>query len=467
MEFDIAELMTHGEWLLRPSGMLRISSVADDSRQVVPGALFMAVCGERTDGHRFVVAAARAGAAAVCVERPPSAGEVAVLGRCGCGVLRVANTLTAYHGVARAHRRRMNRCTVVGVTGSAGKTSVKEMLAAVCRHVAPGRVVATEGNTNNHFGVPRNLLRITEAHRYAILELGSNQPGDIRQLAGMIEPDIGVVTSIGKAHLEKLGSVEGVAEEKAEVIRSLPVGGIAIVPKDGPGAEVLMRAAGTRKVLTFGRTPEADVATDYCGWRGAGFGFRLRWQGPGRGENPWVEWSLGGAHQARNASAAAAVAVGLGLSPDVIVGGLTRTRLPGMRATVETHGGCIWVNDAYNANPDSMRAGIDLFAEVVAAKQARDQLVVLGDMLELGAGAVSEARRVLEYARKRLPDAQLIAVGPLMKEADTGVADALYPDAEAARPAVRDAAEPGAAVLLKGSRGMGLEAILPDDDTLA
>lgn len=448
---------TDGEWLLPPMSETSVRGIKDDSRAIKPGDLFVAIRGEVADGHRFLRDAAQSGALAVCVDRDPDDATQRVLRRSHCGVLRVPDSLAAYHALAAAHRETLTACTVIGLTGSAGKTSVKEMLAAICRAaVGPDAVLATEGNTNNHFGVPRNLLRLTERHRYAIVEMGSNQPGDIAQLSRMVQPDVAVVTNIGRAHLEKLGSIKGVAEEKADIVRGLRAGGTAVLPFEGPGGTVLRRAAGERKICTFGVEAGADVRVVYAGWDGAGYRLTLNWD---ESSVP-ICWQLGGAHQATNAAASAAAALILNIPAETIGRGLRAAALPGMRAAVEQRNGILWVNDAYNANPDSMRAGLDLFAEIANAENACPLILVLGDMLELGQDAPEAHREILDYARAQFPKAHLLAVGPQMSEAAVAINGEAFETAEKAAKAVAERLLPGTAVFLKGSRRMALEKII-------
>lgn len=463
--FADIEAITGGGWLVTPPADEATHGIVDDTRVLKPGDVFVALRGTLADGHRFLRQAAQGAAAAVCVEAPPGAEVLADLRSSQCGVLQVADTLVAYHSLAAAHRRTMSHCTVVGLTGSAGKTSVKEMLAAVCRESAPGAVLATEGNTNNHFGVPRNLLRLDERHRYAIIELGTNQPGDIAQLARMVQPDAAVITNIGHAHLEKLGSLEGVAREKADILRSVKADGLAVIPVDGPQTDVLKDAAGARRVVTFGADESADVHVAYHGWNGQRFWVTFTGVGGRTDQVTEVEWRVGGVHQARNAAAACAVAGALGIPADCILRGLGKAELPGMRSRVECRDGILWFNDAYNANPESMSAGLHLFAEIAGGSKFRRRVLVLGDMLELGSYAPKAHREVLREARRAFPDARIVAVGPQMQmAADEGAADAAVADVRAAQAAIEDDLNPGTAVLLKGSRGMALERVMNGAD---
>lgn len=453
---------TGGEWLgpvPAPQTAAGVSAVLDDSRAVVPGALFVAVRGEAVDGHRFVVQAAEAGAGAVCVSQTPEPEALARLQALGCPVLQVADSLTAFQQLAREHRRTLRPLVVVGITGSSGKTSTKEMLAAVLERRYPGAVLKTEGNTNNHFGVPRNLLRLTGGHRAAVIEMGTNHPGEIAALARLAEPEIGVVSNIGAAHLEFFGNLAGVAREKGELLALTATTGIAVFHGDAAHADILRAKAGHRRVLTFGTAPANDVVVRYLGLAGSGSAFTLTWTREGVAET--VEWGLAGAHQALNAGAAAVVGWALGLSPAEIAAGLGRAALPGMRTERRLCGGVHWVNDAYNANPDSMRAGLACFLELSAAVPPADRLLVLGDMREQGDQGPAAHRDILAWARRSAPGAAIVAVGPLMTAAAASHGLPAFPDAAAAAEYVRARARPGLWVFVKGSRGLCMERILP------
>ncbi len=440
--WDDLRRITGGDWLApgpRPQSAAGVSAVCDDSRAIRPGALFMAIRGETADGHRFVAAAAAAGAGAVCVCQDPDAETLAALRSHGCPVLRVADTLAAFQRLAREHRRAMRQVVVVGITGSCGKTSTKEMLAAVLARRYPGAVLKTEGNTNNHFGVPRNLLRLEAGHRAAVIEMGTNHPGEIAALARLAEPDLGVVSNIGAAHLEYFGDLAGVAREKGDLLALTAGTGIAVLPCEAAHADILRAKAGSRRVVTFGTTPDADVVVAYEGLCGAGAAFTLSW--PREGRRVRVEWPLVGAHQALNAGAAAA--------------------LPAMRLERRTVAGVNWVNDAYNANPDSMRAGIESFLELAAAATPGDRVMVLGDMLEQGPLGQAAHRELLRWVAARADGATVVPIGALMAAAAAEIGLDAYPDAAAAAAVVRGNARPGRWIFVKGSRGLHLEALLP------
>jgi len=457
---DLAGI-TGGSWSPAPGagGPGGVTAVEDDSRKATEGALFIAIKGEFSDGHDYLLKALAAGAGALCVQRAPDAELAAALAERGAPCLCVTDTLAAFQQLARAHRLKFPDLRVVGVTGSNGKTSTKEMIAAVLERKWPGQVLKTEGNTNNHFGVPRNLLRLSQRHRAAVLEIGSNHPGEIKTLAAVAQPDLGVVCNIGRAHLEFFIDLAGVAQEKGALLAGLPPDGTAVYPIDAAHMDTLAAKAGARAHLTFGANPQADVAVEYLGPRGGEFRIRLTWRESGASRT--FAWGWGGEHQALNAGAAAAVGALVGLAPDRIVEGLRNCELPGMRMEVREHESVHWANDAYNANADSMRASLAWFRELTADAPPGARLVVLGDMLELGPNAESEHRDVLAWARDTLPDAEIVAVGQTMAAAGERCGLRTFPSAAEARPYLLEHVAPGQWVLLKASRGVGLEAVLP------
>jgi UDP-N-acetylmuramoyl-tripeptide--D-alanyl-D-alanine ligase len=409
--------------------------------------------------------AAEAGAAAVCVSQPLPEERQARLAALGCAVLQVPDTLVAFQHLARQHRRSLPALVTVAITGSCGKTSTKEMLAAVLERRFPGAVLKTEGNTNNHFGVPRNLLRLSAGDRGAVLELGTNHPGEIAALARLVEPDIAVVSNIGAAHLEFFRDLAGVAREKGDLLALTAAGGLAVFHGDAAHADVLRAKAGDRRLLTFGNGSDNDVVVSYLGPSGAGSRFALTWRR--EGQSAEVEWGLVGAHQALNAGAAAAVGGALGLAPGEVAAGLCRVKLPGMRTERRTLRGVNWVNDAYNANPDSLRAGIETFLEWSAGQPPELRLLVLGDMLEQGDRAVAVHRELIQWAQGRAPGAELLLVGCLMAEAAAGSGLRTVPDCAAAAAYLRERVVPGMWVFVKGSHGLHLEGVLPAEETTA
>jgi UDP-N-acetylmuramoyl-tripeptide--D-alanyl-D-alanine ligase len=433
-------------------------TLCTDSREPASGSIFIAFRGEKFDAHDFLDAAVAHGAAALCVERRRAA-DLPLPAH--LPVLVVEDTLAAYQRLARLHRRRFPALRIAAVTGSVGKTSVKEMLSAICRAACGGDgdgVLSTIGNTNNYFGVPQNLLRLTARHRYAVLEIGTNHHGEIAPLSRIVEPQVALINSIAPCHLEFLGSLAGVAEEKAHIFDGLAPDGVAVIPLDAPEAAILEAKAAKFKVLRFGAEAGADVRAEYRRGTLDGSEFMLDF---GSGGPFTVEWPLTGEHQARNAAAAAAAALALGIAPEVIAAGLRETKLPGMRMARSRIGSVTYVNDAYNANPESMAASL----RMLAGMGSQDQLVlVLGDMLELGEFEADGHRDTLLLARERLPAAAIIAVGPRFRAAAAAAAlpVEVCADAAAAGEALKKYRQPGRVVFLKGSRAMALEKALPE-----
>jgi len=441
--------------------------VETDTRKDLNGALFLALKGERFDGHDFVDAAAAGGAAAVCVSSEYAESRVP---RFPVPALVVPDTLKALQSIAAWHRWRFPGLKVVGITGSSGKTSVKEMIRSILVEAfGSDAVLATEGNTNNHIGLPMNLLRAVPEHRVAVLELGTNHPGEIEVLAEIAAPDIAVATSIGNAHIEFFGDLDGVAREKGTIFkeRSGPggkvVAPIAILPAECPGRSILLEYV-SGEALSFGFDDSATAKVDYESLDAttALLGLRVSAGEGARGEFD-VKWGLGGRHQASNAAAAALVAARLG-ALDAVPAGLANCELPGMRMKVEEIDGVTWINDAYNANPDSVRAAVDRVAEIA---ESRDILVVLGDMFELGSESARLHEETLEFVARRLPDADFALVGGTMSAAAGRVSDMsgrfdAYAAAEELSERFRsDPPSSGGIVFLKGSRGMGLERCVP------
>ncbi len=451
--------IARGKWLYdgHAGEEIAICGVFDDSRCVTAGSLFVAIAGEITDGHRFIESAVQRGAVAVIVQEAPGAAQLAKMREMHCSCLQVADSLAAYQRIAAWHRRQFPQLCVVAITGSCGKTSTKEMIAAIAEKHFPGGVLKTIGSTNNHFGVPRNLLRIDGTTRVAIIELGTNHPGEIANLAQMVQPDIGVVSNIGRAHLEFFHDLHGVAEEKSELLAHTNADGIVIYSHDAASAEVLERKAGTRKCITFGSTSQNDITYRYLGAADDAFAVELHWAD---GVTLPFQWRIGGEHMAANAACAAAVATALGCTREEIIDGLSQCVLPGERLEKRVIDGAVWINDAFNANPDSMRAAIDYFAQNAPADA--QQFLVLGDMLELGGCAAQSHREILDYARQKCPVAQIWTLGALMAQAaEDNAAVRVFTEKDALRTALQSQVRAGSWVLLKSSHSIGLANLIP------
>lgn len=452
-----------------------VTSVVTDSRQDCTGAFFIALSGENFDGHDYLDKAISSGAAALGVSAkfansnslPDSV-----------PVIIVDDTLIAYQTLAKNYRERMD-CTVIGVTGSSGKTSTKEILKAILVHnFGADTVLATEGNTNNHVGVPQNLLRLTAKHRYAVIEMGTNHPGEIAVLANLALPDVSVISSIGNAHIEFFGNTDGVALEKSAIFAGYPDSAgkihtpIAVFPVCGEGNSVLREQAGP-EFYTFGQAgSDADLKYEYLGGSLKGSSFRLLSGSPncnpdtasehfltGRNWSDFIQWQLQGAHQTSNAAAAALAALISGISEKNIEEAFKECMLPGMRMSISEKDDVTWINDAYNANPDSVKATLNWLAEFANQPNLK---IVLGDMLEIGESSGMFHKKVLEYAIEKLPEAEIYGVGKEMCKVIQECAVlrqkvTCYPDSTVAAEKIRVLIKPGDVIFLKGSRGIKLE----------
>lgn len=413
--------------------------VSTDSRAIRPGELFVALVGERFDGHAFVAEARGRGAAAALVSR-----QVDV----SAPQLVVEDTRLALGRLAAAWRARFT-LPVLALTGSNGKTTVKEMLASIlAAHCGgPGEVLVTEGNLNNDIGLPLMLLRLRERHRYGVFEMGMNHAGEIDYLARLAAPGVALVNNAQRAHVGLLGSVEAVARAKGEIYGGLAAGGIALVNADDAFAPYWRGLNADRRVVTFGMGEGADV-------RGRLEGGQLRLVTPT--DAFAVTLQVPGEHNARNAIAAGAAAFALDVPARAIQAGLAAyAGTPGRLERRSAANGALVIDDTYNANPDSMRAAI----LVLAACPGRRALVA-GDMGELGEGAAALHAEVGAFAKASGID-RLIAFGPLSRHA----AEAFGPGAipcerlEEAVAAAREESMSGATVLVKGSRSMRMERV--------
>ncbi|MFJ2766737.1 UDP-N-acetylmuramoyl-tripeptide--D-alanyl-D-alanine ligase [Streptomyces sp. NPDC087300] len=408
-----------------------------DSRYGEPGGLFVAMAGERVDGHDY---ADRTRATAVLGSRPTSLPTVVV------GDVPAALQTLAAHSVARLRER----LTVVAVTGSQGKTSTKDMLSVILSGAGP--TVATHGSYNNELGVPLTMLRADARTRFLALEMGARHIGDIAHLTELVAPDIAVVLNVGQAHIGEFGSRAAIARTKGELVRGLVPGGTAVLNADDPSV-VAMRALTDGPALTFGRAEHADVrVTDLILDRLGRAAFTLRTSGA----SARVALPIVGAHQALNAAAAATAGLAAGIPLITSAVALSTVALSRWRMEPRTLAcGATLLNDSYNANPDSTRAALDTLAAIAA----RRRIAVLGAMLELGAHSEAEHRAVGEYAAAR---ADLVAV---VGEAARPLADAAgeravaFTDNQAAVAWLREILTDGDVVLVKASRGARLDEV--------
>ncbi|HET8538337.1 MAG TPA: UDP-N-acetylmuramoyl-tripeptide--D-alanyl-D-alanine ligase [Anaeromyxobacter sp.] len=454
---------TGGRWTGTPPAS--VDGVSTDTRTLPAGSLFVALRGERFDGHAFLAeAAARGAAAAVVDERFAAAGGAAGAGP--AARLVVPDTLLALGAVARLHRGRF-QLPVVGVTGSNGKTTTREMIAAIL--ATRGGVLKSEGNLNNEVGVPLTLLGLEASHSAAVIEMGMSHRGEIARLAAIALPQVGVVTLAAPAHLEGLGTVDAVADAKAELYQGLPPGGIAVANADD--ARMLKRAqASGRRMITFsaakGRRGDVvvlEIASRSLAEGGQGDDGLRFVLGVGNRQLPVHIPGLLGAHNAANAAAAAAAAIALGCTDREIARGLAAVRPVGRRLRLETlASGVTLLDDCYNANPASMAAALATLAGL--AGPGRRAVAVLGDMLELGAFE-TEAHRALGAEAARSGVSALASFGPRSRvTAEAARAAGLEPfhteDVDALVRWARATLAPGDVLLVKGSRGMKLERLV-------
>jgi UDP-N-acetylmuramoyl-tripeptide--D-alanyl-D-alanine ligase len=424
---------------------VRFTGVCTDSRTLKSGDLFVALRGERYDGHDFVAKAAAAGAVAALIDRAHAQGVT-------LPVAAVDDTTVAL-GALAAHWRRQFVIPLVAVAGSNGKTTVKEMIAACLRaHFGDEAVLATRGNLNNHIGLPLTLLTLRESHRVGVVEVGMNHPGETAELAQIAAPTIAVVNNAQREHQEFMRTVADVADEHASLIKALPDDGVAVINADDAHAGVWRAAAGRRQVRDFGLGQKAAVSA-VCELRAASA--RLAVSTPeGAAE---LELPLAGEHNARNALAAIAAATAAGATLQSCVRALSGfAAVKGRLQIKRSRQGALLIDDTYNANPDSVRAAIDVLARAPGRK-----LLVLGDMGEVGDQGSDFHIEIGAYARDRGIDA-LYALGELAAHAARafGEGGRHYAAIEALLVDVGAALGPQAAVLVKGSRFMQMERVV-------
>jgi UDP-N-acetylmuramoyl-tripeptide--D-alanyl-D-alanine ligase len=438
-----------GGRLVQGDPALPVDRLHTDTRTLSAGDCFVALQGDRFDGHSFVREVKGRGAVAALVSHRQMPDIPADL-----GLVEVPDTLEALQRFASTYRRLLPVRTI-GVTGSSGKTSTKELIAAVLR--TRFRTKATEGNLNNHIGVPLTLLRLEEDDEFGVIEMGMNHPGEIAQLAKMAACDIGVISSIGPAHIEFFPNQAAIAEEKAELIAALPETGVAILPADDAWCRKI--AGRTRARIVWAgssadsawRAEEIEIGTD-------GLSFALR-HGE---ERATVRLAFFNRVMVNNALLAAAVGGECGLTMEEIARGLETAQLPGARMQMVEAGGVRIINDAYNANPASMKAALLALEEFPGARR---RVAVLGSMGELGGHAMALHLEVGQFAANHGVEF-LIAVGP---HADAYVLGAIRAglrnvarvlDAEEAAVALAALVQPGDVILVKGSHFMGLERLV-------
>ena len=417
-----------------------VRDVFTDTRAPRPGGLFVALRGEHFDAHEFVAQAKAGGAIAAIVDHPVE---------CDIAQIVVRDTLLALGDLASAVRARY-RARVVGITGSNGKTTVKTLVASIL--ALHGKTHVNAGNLNNEIGLPLSLLAMPEDAAFAVLEMGAGKPGDIAYLAGIARPEIGLVNNIAAAHLERMGSLEGIAETKGALYTALPAHGIAVINADDAFAGQFAGLAATRRIVRFALDVVADVRAERV-QPGTPMHFTLTVPGE-RGE---VALPLSGRHNVANALAAAAIAYALDVPFATIRRGLeSAPSVKGRLQRQQMPGGWVLIDDSYNANPGSAAAAIESLAA-----EPGEAWLVLGDMRELGAQARELHAQIGTLARDR-GIARLYAVGPLAGAAADafGAGAAKFADQPALIAALGTDVHSGVRMLVKGSRGSAMDRVV-------
>jgi UDP-N-acetylmuramoyl-tripeptide--D-alanyl-D-alanine ligase len=441
---DLAELARVTGGVLHGADVA-FGAVITDSRAIEPGSLFVALRGERFDGLQFVPEALERGAAAALVARHVSVPLPQVV---------VRDALEGLSAFAAGWRHDFDG-TVVGITGSNGKTTVKEMTGAIL--ACEGPTLVTRGNLNNHIGVPLTLSRLEASHRYAVIEMGANHRGEIAHLAAIARPRVGLVINAGPAHLEGFGGLEGVAQGKGEMFAALGIADTAVINEDDRFAAFwhgLARGAG--RVLTFGIHERADFTARDVSSRSAADGFATGFELVTPLGRRHVTLALAGEHNVMNALAAAAAAHGAGAGLEAIVAGLGRMRAVAGRLEVkQLPGGARLIDDSYNANPASVRAGL----RAMAALEGQHWLV-LGEMRELGEDSSRLHAEIGEFAQQ-CGVARMFAVGEEARHAVEafGTGATWFAGVEPLATALAAELVPGVTVLVKGSRSNRLERV--------
>ncbi|MES2931999.1 MAG: UDP-N-acetylmuramoyl-tripeptide--D-alanyl-D-alanine ligase [Pseudomonadota bacterium] len=418
--------------------------ISTDSRNVKPGNLFLALRGEHYDAHDFLPQVAALGVAAVVAEYLPAGLDVPAL--------VVPDTRIALGQIATYWRRQFT-LPVIGVTGSNGKTTVKEMIASILAAAyGAGHSLATRGNLNNDIGVPLTLFRLEQTHRAAVIELGMNHPGEIALLSSIAQPSIGLVNNAQREHQEFMQSIEAVAEENGAVLRSLGPDSVAVFPADDPFSALWRTYAGQRRIVSFGLCSDADVS---CTYQATTFGSALQVK---IGTASFgLQLAAAGSHNVRNALAAIACTHAIGIEVDAIVQGLEAfAPVNGRLQCKPARNGVTLIDDTYNANPDSVLAAIDVLKQAAAPR-----ILVLGDMGEVGNDGRRFHQEIGSYAHACGIDV-IFTLGDLASDSSLafGTGATHFDDIQALFKALDVRLAAGTTVLVKGSRFMKMERVV-------
>ncbi len=437
--------------LVSPAGAdPTIRAVSTDSRAIAAGDLFVALRGERFDGHGFVAQAAADGAVGAVI----AADEAAALANCGLPLIVVSDTRLALGALAAAWRARFT-LPLIAVTGSNGKTTTKEMIASILRADCGEDVLATQGNLNNDIGLPLTLLKLHVGHRAAIVEMGMNHPGEIGYLTRIARPTVALVTNAQRAHLQGMGSLDAIAREKGSIFEGLSADGVAVINADDGQAPLWRSMNAGRRVISFGLDADSATADIRGTVRLHGLETELVFRTPA-GDGA-VDLALPGLHNARNALAAVAATFAAGVPLAAIQQGLAA--FSGVKGRLQRRtglGGAVILDDTYNANPDSMRAGIDVLASTIGRK-----VLVLGDMGEIGDASGQYHDEIGGYAKSAGVDV-VFAFGEasVIAARNFGEGARHFRKIEDLIEALKSELSANTTVLVKGSRFMRMERVV-------
>ena len=439
-----------GGFLVQGNDAAYITGVTIDSRNAKPGNLFAAIRGSNTDGHKYIEAAFENGCNAVLIEDECFTDKIPR----GMGAVLVTDTVKALQDIASYYRSCMD-IKIIGVTGSVGKTSTSDMIKAVC--ATEFKTAKTKGNFNNHIGLPLSILEFDPDTRVGILEMGMDRLGEIEFLAGIAKPDIGVITNIGTAHIEHLGSRENIFNAKMEITKRFDKSSVLIVNGDD---DFLSTIASTEyRLIKAGTTCGNQIeVTDISDSAEEGVSFAVKYQG----KVIKIHLPVPGRHNAVNAGLAIAAGMEVGITPEEAAIGLSHLEITDKRLSVKCKGGIKIIDDTYNASPASMKAAIDVLS---SAKGSR-RIAILGDMFEQGEQSRLFHREIGEYASEKSVD-MLIAIGDdaeyikegALKKMDTSDVR-YYKTKDEFMKEIKSIVRPGDAVLVKGSRGMAMDLIV-------
>lgn len=432
---------------LRGDGARLVTNVNTDSRKITAGEVFVALVGEKFDAHDFIPQVALAGAAAVVVSKINPA-----WGTLPCAVIEVGDTLLALQNMARGYRAH-HAPLIIGLTGSNGKTSTKDLTAVIMARKCQTR--ATVGNLNNHIGLPLTLLSLREGDQCCVTEMGMNHAGEIKVLTDIARPDAGIITNVGMAHIEYMGTQDAIAWEKGTLAANVRAGGVVVLNANDKYSEVIARHC--QASVSMAGVGCGDVAASNLRADATGTTFTLDFGG----EKVETRLPILGEHMVGNAALAACMGWRQGIAPAEIADALNQAKLTGGRVEPKVVRGIHFIDDSYNANPDSMIAGLRTLSTLGAAGSRR--VAVLGRMGELGPIAETEHRRVGEFAGSLKLDAVFSVGGSeasWITEASKAVSSEHFPDHAACAARLREWLREGDVVLLKGSRSARMEQVL-------